>query len=74
MTEQYKNDPRADLTTARNVDHGLGICAKDGLSPALQFLERAGVPKSVVHRVFCSPQYFRKQDRRSASRPGAGGQ
>jgi hypothetical protein len=71
MTEQCKNDARADLRTARDVDRGLGICAKQGLSPALQFLEQAGVPRSVVLRVFCSPQYFRKQDRRSALRPGA---
>lgn len=69
MTEQSKNDARADRATAKSVDEGLQICSKQGLDPALRFLEKAGVPMSVVLRALCSPQHFRKQERRRSPRP-----
>jgi hypothetical protein len=51
--------------TARSVEEGLKRCRRDGVHPALQFMEQAGVPRSVALRVLCSPAYFRKQDARS---------
>jgi hypothetical protein len=65
MDARKDNDVRTDVMTARSVEEGLQRCRRDGVHPALQFMEQAGVPRSVALRVLCSPAYFRKQDARS---------
>ena len=69
MTEPDKNDVRKDRVMAARVEAGLHICSQQGLHPALQFLELAGVPRPVALRVLCSPQFFRQRERRQSARP-----
>lgn len=69
MAELSRNDARTDQRTALHVDEALHLCARQGIDPALLLMERAGVPRSVALRVLCSPDYFRKQDRRRSARP-----
>ncbi|MEH6434751.1 hypothetical protein [Massilia sp. DD77] len=70
MAEHSSNDARIDRATAQQVDAGLRICSQHGLDPALHFLEQAGVPRLVALRVLCSPDHFRKRERRRFRRPG----
>ena len=70
MSEHGRNDARIDRVTAHIVDTGLHICGQHGLNPALDFLEHAGVPRPVALRVLCSPDHFRKRERRKFRRPG----
>jgi len=69
MAEQSKDDARTDVTTANFVDEGLKLCNRYGLHPALLFMEQVGVPRPVALRVLCSPDHFRKRDRRRLPRP-----
>lgn len=69
MAELSRSDARTDQRTALHVDEALNLCARQGIDPALLLMERAGVPRSVALRVLCSPDYFRKQDRRRSARP-----
>ena len=69
MVEQCSKDARSDLTTARQVDEGLKLCARYGIHPALLFMEQVGVPRPVALRVLCSPEHFRQRDRRRHPRP-----
>ena len=69
MTEHSRNDPRTDQATARIVDQGLQICRQQGVNFALQFLEQAGVARLVSIRVLCSPDHYRKRERRKYRRP-----
>jgi len=70
MSEHGRNDARKDRATAQIVDAGLHICGQHGVNPALDFLEEAGVPRPVALRVLCSPDHFRKRERRRFRRPG----
>jgi len=69
MAEPSKNDARTDLATARRVDEALFLSRQQGIDPALRFMEQVGVPRTVALRVLCSPEHFRKQDRRRMTRP-----
>jgi hypothetical protein len=69
MDDRSKNDARTDLTTAQSVEEGLKRCTRDGVHPALLFMEQAGVPRSVALRVLCSPRYFRQKDRSVMAMP-----
>lgn len=69
MAEQSKDDARSDVTTADFVEEGLKLCSRYGLHPALLFMEQVGVPRPVALRVLCSPNHYRKQDRRRMPRP-----
>lgn len=62
MDARNGNDVRTDVMTAKSVEEGLKRCRRDGVHPALLFMEQAGVPRAVALRVLCSPEYFRKQD------------
>lgn len=72
MAEPSKNDARTDLMTARRVDEALNLSMQQGIDPALRFMEQVGVPRAVALRVLCSPEHFRKQDRRRSTRPRRG--
>lgn len=60
MAEQIHDDARTDRTTAYFVEQGLKLCGRQGVHPALLFMEQAGVPGPVALRVLCSPDHFRK--------------
>ncbi len=69
MVEQSTKDARTDVTTASFVDEGVMLCRRYGLHPALQFMEKVGVPRAIALRVLCSPDHYRQRDRRRAPRP-----
>jgi hypothetical protein len=66
---ESSNEVRTDVVTASHVEQGLALCMQQGVNPALQFMEQRGVPRPVALRVLCSPEHFRKRDRRHVSRP-----
>lgn len=66
-------DPRANAYLAARVDDALKMLKTDGLSPALEFMQLIGVPRTVALRVLCSPAQQRTRDRRRAPRPPAAG-
>ena len=61
-------DPRANAYLAARVDDALRMLQTDGLSPALEFMQLVGVPRTVALRVLCSPAQQRTRDRRRAPR------
>jgi len=69
MAEQGRNDARRDAGTAHFVDEGVKLCTRYGMHPAMLFMEQVGVPRAVALRVLCSPDHYRKQDRRRLPRP-----
>lgn len=69
MGQQSSNEVRTDLVTASHVEQGLALSMQQGVNPALQFMEQRGVPRPVALRVLCSPEHFRKRDRRTMPRP-----
>jgi hypothetical protein len=61
-------DPRANAYLAARVDDALKMLQTDGMSPALEFMQLVGVPRTVALRVLCSPAQQRTRDRRRAPR------
>jgi hypothetical protein len=61
-------DPRANAYLAARVDDALKMLQTDGMSPALEFMQLVGVPRTVALRVLCSPAQQRRRDRRCAPR------
>lgn len=61
-------DPRANAYLAARVDDALKLLKTDGLSPALEFMQLVGVPRTVALRVLCSPAQQRTRDRRRSPR------
>jgi hypothetical protein len=59
MTEQASHDTRTDSATALLVERGLTLCMRQGINPALLFMESVGVPRTVALRVLRSPKYVR---------------
>ena len=64
MAERGTKRSRADATTAARVDDALKIVEEDGIHPALEFMQRAGVPRDIALRVLCAPQFHRHGERR----------
>jgi len=68
MSGSGKTDPRANAYLAARVDDALKMLQTDGMSPALEFMQLVGVPRTVALRVLCSPAQQRTRDRRRAPR------
>lgn len=64
MAERGTTRSRADATTAARVEDALKIVEEDGIHPALEYMQRAGVPREIALRVLCSPQFHRHGERR----------
>jgi hypothetical protein len=58
------DDPRHDAQLSEQVEHALHIVQTDGIGPALDFMQSAGVPRPTALRVLCSPAHFRQGERR----------
>ena len=65
MSRRPITDPRRNISTARHVDHALQIVQREGIGPALSFMETVGVPRQVATRVLASPEFIRAGDRRT---------
>ncbi|GGY21443.1 hypothetical protein GCM10007386_57720 [Pseudoduganella dura] len=68
MAERGTKRSRADATTAARVDDALKIVEADGIHPALEFMQKAGVPREIALRVLCAPQFHRNGERRREPR------
>jgi hypothetical protein len=68
MSGSNKVDPRGNAYLAARVDDALRLLKTDGMSPALEFMQLVGVPRTVALRVLCSPSQQRTRDRRRAPR------
>jgi hypothetical protein len=64
MAERGTTRSRADATTAARVEDALKIVREDGIHPALEFMQQAGIPREVALRVLCAPQFHRHGERR----------
>lgn len=58
------NDQRNDAHLSENVEQALKIVRTDGVGPALDFMQSAGVPRPTALRVLCSPKHARTGERR----------
>ncbi|QOL50125.1 hypothetical protein [Massilia litorea] len=68
MAGSGNSDPRANAYLAARVDDALKMLKTDGMSPALEFMQLVGVPRTVALRVLCSPAQQRSRDRRKSPR------
>jgi hypothetical protein len=68
MAGKGNSDPRENAYLAARVDDALKMLKTDGMSPALEFMQLVGVPRTVALRVLCSPDQQRRRDRRRAAR------
>jgi len=68
MAGKGNSDPRENAYLAARVDDALKMLKTDGMSPALEFMQLVGVPRTVALRVLCSPDHQRRRDRRRAAR------
>jgi hypothetical protein len=65
MSRRPISDPRRNVLTAQHVDHALQIVKREGIDPALIFMETVGVPRQVAVRVLASPIFVRAGERRT---------
>ena len=70
MSRSGSTDPRANAYLAARVDDALNMLRTEGLSPALEFMQLVGVPRTVALRVLSSPSHHRTRDRRRMPRQG----
>lgn len=55
-------EARADSRTARCVDTGVRLSMADGVTPALEFMLKCGVPRQVAMRVLSGPRFGRRPE------------
>lgn len=68
MSRRPETDQRTDTPTAEQIERGLHIAKREGVGPALAFMEESGVSRQIALRVLASPNHFRLQERRATSR------
>lgn len=54
-------DQRRDVHRARRIEQALEVARLEGLGPAIEFIEQAGIPLPDALRVFTVPRFRRKQ-------------
>lgn len=59
MKNEHLAEARADILMARCVDTGLKVSMADGVTPALEFMLKCGVPREVAMRVLTGPPFSR---------------
>lgn len=55
--DQSKHAARRDNITEQNFEAGLHLAVREGVNPALDFMERVGIPRPVALRVLCGPKF-----------------
>ena len=68
MSRRPETDQRNDAPTAEQIERALHIAKREGVGPALTFMEEVGVARHIALRVLASPDHFRSQERRSLPR------
>ena len=64
MSRRPETDQRNDSPTAEQIECALEIAKREGVGPALAFMEEVGVSRHIALRVLASPSYSRSQERR----------
>ncbi|TWI67324.1 hypothetical protein IP91_01437 [Pseudoduganella lurida] len=64
MVDRGTTRSRADAAMAARVEDALKIVEADGIHPALEYMEEAGVPRDIALRVLCAPNFHRHGDER----------
>jgi hypothetical protein len=64
MDNLILDEARADWRTACCVATGVRLSREDGVTLALEFMVRSGVPRQVAMRVLGNPRFARDRDRR----------
>lgn len=59
MDDTVYDEARADWRTAQCVDTGVKVSLADGVTPALEFMLKCGVPRGVAMRVLAGPRFGR---------------
>jgi len=57
------DEERADWRLAHCVVTGMRLSLADGITQALDFMVRSGVPRQVAMRVLSGPRFVRQRDR-----------
>lgn len=65
--DQNRYAARRDDVTEQKVEAGVQLAVREGVNPALDFMERAGVPRPVALRILCGPTFKRHKLRPIAS-------
>jgi hypothetical protein len=61
-----ETDQRNDVPTAHQIERALNIVKREGVGPALAFMEEVGVSRQIALRVLASPDHIRAQKRRAS--------
>lgn len=64
MSRRPDTDQRNDTPTAEQVESALKLAKREGIGPALAFMEEVGVPRCIALRVLASPAHVRSKERR----------
>jgi hypothetical protein len=59
MENTVYDEARSDSRMAQCVDTGVKVSMADGVTPALEFMLRCGVPRDVAMRVLSGPPFAR---------------
>lgn len=59
MENTVCDEARIDWRTAQCVDRGVKVSMADGVTPALEFMLKCGVPRQVAVRVLAGPRFGR---------------
>lgn len=59
MESTVYDEARSDWRMAQCVDTGLRVSMADGVTPALEFMLKCGVPREVAMRVLSGPPFAR---------------
>jgi hypothetical protein len=65
MSRRPETDQRNDTPTAEQIERALHIVKREGVGPALAFMEEVGVSRHIALRVLASPAHVRSQERRA---------
>jgi hypothetical protein len=68
MSRRPETDQRNDTPTAEQIERALYIAKREGVGPALAFMEESGVSRHIALRVLASPDHIRTKERRGAPR------
>ena len=62
MKTEHIVEARGNWRLARCVDTGVKLSMADGVTPALEFMLKCGVPREVAMRVLSGPLFGRHAD------------
>ncbi|GGX88610.1 hypothetical protein GJV26_10655 [Massilia dura] len=70
MKNEHFAEARADSRMAQCVDTGVKVSMADGVTPALEFMLKSGVPREVAMRVLSGPRFIRHPSPSGEGAPG----